>query len=108
MTQRFLVVERKVNRTNRKDVEDFQRLTAVGATPGPNGLKKLVRLQTRLQKEGVIVSYSRDQARVAMVEAYKAFPWWKRAVLRVRYHKKLALKWLQRQWSRLQLWWVTR
>lgn len=106
--QRYLVVERKVNRGNRRDVEDLRRLTMKGATLNEAGMKKLVRLQTRLMKEGVIVPYTRDQARTAMVEAYKAFPLWKRASLRVRFHGRQALKWLQRQWAKFQLWWVSR
>lgn len=103
-----MVVEAKVTRENRRDVEQLQELLRNVDNLKAPGKKKLVRLQVRLQREGVIVPYNRNEARAAMVEAYKAFPWWKKAALRFKFHKREALKWLRRQWARLQLWWVTK
>jgi len=105
-----MVVEAKVNRGNRRDVEQLQDLSARAheGTLKEVGKKKLVRLQVRLAKEGVIVPYNRDHVRAAMVDTYKSFPWWKKALLRWRYHKKLTIAWVRRQWVRLQMWWVSR
>jgi len=107
---RFLVVERMVNRTNRKDVEDFQALSAKAAagklkTPGK---KKLVRLQVRLQREGVIIAATRDHLRSAARDLYASFPWWKKLHLRMRYRRRVIYVWIVNQWKRLQLWWITK
>lgn len=105
---RYLVVERNVNRMNRKDVEDFQYLLKNVATLKTPGKKKLFRLQRRLLEQGVIVPYTRDQARAAMIETYKSFPWWKKASLRIRFHGKETVKRIKRKWALVKLWWVTR
>jgi len=105
---RFLVVEAKVNRSNRKDVEDLQSLTAKLANLKTPGKKKLVRLQTRLQREGVIVPATQGRLREAARDLYQSFPWWKKLHLRFRFHRRRAYVWAHNKWISFKTWWVTK
>lgn len=87
MSNKFAIVDARVNARNRAAVEDFARLAnaSTGRKLKPAEAKRFARLQTQLMRTGVVVPLTRKLVTDHARALYQSLPWRKKLWLRVLY-----------------------
>lgn len=95
----WAVDNERVTREHRADVEEFQRLQGLKSegrlrTPGR---KRMLRIQTRLQKFKIIRRITHEDLRAAAQRKYDSMWFWERWRLRLAFYRKQFRLWREKK-----------
>ena len=90
------------------DAREFQRLgkeeAAGNLTERGKGKRKLLRLQVKLDKAGIIKRVTKDMKRKAALETYNALPWIDQQRMKWKLRRHNARIRIVGRWAKIRLW----